>query len=249
MKFLKAEPVVSIMPEVLNKIKKYTKLCEHSIYWLGKVTRVDNEYFIEDVAIIPQTVGKSGTIDFEKFSDFEFLIENEGYEPFCLGRTKKGKSVVMTNSDIEFINALTGEVGYMIYIQTNTKNETSVNVIDYDRGIIFDNVQLTVTDTEFFTDEDVLAEISENIIVPTGKKDSAFSNKHKSFKDVESYSRIVDTDKESKIVDLRKDTKETTKLPAVKEVKVEYVPNEFVKENIDFRLLVAPKGGDVVNES
>lgn len=251
MKLLKGEPVVSMMPETLNKIRKYTKLCEHSIYWMGKVMHLENEYYIDDVVLLPQTVGKNGSIDFEKFSDVEFLIENEGYEAFCIGRTKKSKSVAVTNSDLDFLKTLAGESGYMIYIQTNNKNDLSLTLVDYDRDLLFDDLQLVVSDTEFFTDEEIMAEIAANVSLAVSKHDYKYGKKY------------LDTGKSEKVIEIRETTnswsdKAKKELVEVKEKvsemagqlvieegqKVEYEPNEFVKENVDFRLLVTPKGGD-----
>lgn len=251
MKFLNGKPEVLILPEILNKIKKYTRLCEHQIYWMGKVNKYENVYCIEDVMLIPQTVGKNAEMDYIALADMQQLLFEEGYEELCIGRTKKNKGVEMNDKDLEMLKFLTGEVYSIIYIQTNNKDESSVNIVDFDKGIIFDDLELSISDTEFYSDEDILAEIETNISMPSSKT-------WLSTKDTVKPVEIRETDnknepKQMSIVETLKENTKTTvdnlktevnKVIEIKKEKPEYQPNQFVKDNIDFRELVM-MGGDI----
>ena len=238
MKFIMGKPTVSILPEVLNKIKKYTRLCEHSVYWVGKVLRNGEDYFISDAQLIKQTVGKNGELDYESLSEFELITEEEGLEPLCLGRTKKSKSVAMTDKDFDFVALLTNGVGYMIYIQTNTKNELSLNLIDFDKGIIFDDIPLTVCDTEYYEDKEILEEIKDNIAEPYNKTNKYVLTPKEDVKPIEIHE--TDKGKQLEIVEKVENKKEEE---VVLEPEPPYEPNDFVKENTDFKELVKKVGG------
>lgn len=235
MKSLKETPVVSILPEALNKIRKYADLCDSSIYWIGKVVHDRMDYTITDAVILPQTVGNKGCIDYDLLPEIEFAIEEEGFECCCLGRTKKDKPATIEQDDIEMCSLLCGDVGTMIYIQLNKAHELDMNLIDFDSGILYDDLQLHVSDTEFYSDEEILNEISEAI------EDTMYVNKHQKTTEIQDTDKKV-SDKEDEESPFFKDTKQTNIFDLTKEPvksleppkpKV-YTPNEFVEENTDF---------------
>lgn len=246
MKFMEGKPTVTIFPEILNKIKKFSKLCEHSIYWMGKVICDGNNYYIADAVVVGQTLGKNAEINLESLQEFEMLSLEEGYESCCMGRTKRTKSVIMTDKDLEYIEDLFGKSGYMIYIQTNKKDELSLNLIDFEKGIIFDDIPLTVCDTEYYTDEQVMEEIKFAIEGSETKSNNYVLTPDNNVKPVE----IRETDendywnKQLEIVGKVKDKKAEEQVVFEPEPEPPYEPNEFVKENIDFRSLVRKVGGE-----
>lgn len=246
MKLMNEYPEIIIMPEILNKIRKYTNLCDHSVYWMGKVIKEENRYYIEDAMLLMQTVGKKGEIDLDFLLEAETLIAEEGYTTYCLGRTKRNKSVQMQESDMNFLELLVGQVGEVIYIQTNTKGAISANLLDYDKGIIFDDIELTIKDTEFFSDEEILDEISVTIA----------NSKIKTLPVTKTSEKIVEilkpSDKEDNVLEKIQETGRTI-IEKAKEIekevvaiveKPEYIPNQFVTDNIHFSELVG-LGGDV----
>lgn len=237
MKLLANKPKITIFPELLNKINKYTNLCEHSIYWIGKVAMEDNEYRICDIVLPMQTVGKKAEIDVEDLIDIQSETLEQGYYTYCIGRTKKNKSVVISNDDIKLLKDIYGELETAIYIQTNTMGDISLNVFDFNRGIWFDELSLQVLDTEFFEDDEIKKELDESIIYPV-KNIRKTTGKHETEGVI-----MVDNKVVSSVTPI-----ETT--VTKKEIKkVEYVPNDFVKADEPFTHLVSEVYGEYGVES
>ena len=143
------KPIVFILAEAYVKMTALINNSNDELAWYGIATRVNNNYFIEDILVYPQTV-TSSTVDADEEKCAKWFMELpddvinnlkfQGHSHVTMGASPSGRD---TNNWLKFANLLKPNE-FMILCIGNKRNEFYWNIYDKEKNVFFENKDITM---------------------------------------------------------------------------------------------------------
>ena len=146
------EPKVFIEIKALNKMNEYIRQSNDEIGWLGTATKKNNNYTIHDVFLFEQEVHSTTTeITVEGLNNFsmEILKERDGINIWnnmkLWGHSHVNISTSPSGQDDKQMEIFTQNANdFFIRIIGNKKGSMKIDIWDYDKGIIYENLEYDI---------------------------------------------------------------------------------------------------------
>ena len=146
------EPKVFIEIKALNKMNEYIRQSNDEIGWLGTATKKNNNYTIHDVFLFEQEVHSTTTeITVEGLNNFsmEILKEHDGINIWnnmkLWGHSHVNMSTSPSGQDDKQMEIFTQNANdFFIRIIGNKKGSMKIDIWDYDKGIIYENLEYSI---------------------------------------------------------------------------------------------------------
>lgn len=143
------KPIVFILAEAYVKMTALINSSNDELAWYGIATRVNNNYFIEDILVYPQTV-TAATVDADEEKCAKWFMELpddvinnlkfQGHSHVTMSTSPSGRD---TDNWLKFANLLKPNE-FMILCIGNKRNEFYWNIYDKEKNVFFENKDITM---------------------------------------------------------------------------------------------------------
>lgn len=177
-----ALPEIFITKTALNKMNLYVSECDKEIGWLGVVESDKDTFLIRDVMLFKQEVTSTTTdIDETDLNDFaNSTVEKYGSDKGVdilnsiklWGHSHVNMSVFASGTDDESMDIFyDGGHDYFIRLIANKKGAMKIDVYNYEKGIIYENLPFTpVISKEELDLRKMLEEIEKELAILNEKE-------------------------------------------------------------------------------
>lgn len=175
--YTQGEPMIYVRPIALDKMALYVQACDKEIGWLGRVTKVQNMFVIEDVYLFKQEVhATTCEISPEGLADFvtDMYVNHSDIADDVLnnlrlwGHSHVNMAVSPSGQDNTQINTFKEANPWFIRVIANKAGEMEFSIFDFEQGIQFRNVKwIEYRENQLTLEEIIKAEIKEKVTTKT----------------------------------------------------------------------------------